>query len=145
FSKDGSFVVYVRGGEANGKGENPNPLSDPKGAKQEIWLSPTTGNAGPKNLGEGSEPAISPDGKQVAFSKHGKVMVAPADASKAASTIFEARGKNSASEWSPDGSKLSFVSDRGDHSYIGVYDFQKQKITWMCAGVDRDFNAVWSA
>jgi len=145
FSKDGSFIIYVRGGDPNGKQEIPNPLSDPKGAKQEVWLMPAAGNTEPKLLGEGSEPNISPDGKQVVFAKDGKIMIVPVDTSKAASTVFGARGKSSDPQWSPDGSKISFVSDRGDHSYIGVYDFQKQKITWLCAGVDRDFNALWSA
>src|SRR5437763_437489 len=55
FAKDGSFLVYVRGGEPNGKQEIPNPMSDPKGAKQEIWLISlsTMDHSEPKKLGEG--------------------------------------------------------------------------------------------
>src|SRR5439155_9360152 len=35
---DGRALVYVRGGDANGRGQYPNPLSSPAGAEQALWL-----------------------------------------------------------------------------------------------------------
>src|SRR5262249_21514198 len=67
FSKDGSFIVYERGGDANSKQEIPNPLSDPTGAEQQVVVMTAAGKAEPKLLGEGSETDVSPDGKQVVF------------------------------------------------------------------------------
>src|SRR5689334_6520266 len=37
FSGDGNYLAFVRGGPPNSAGEIPNPTSDVKGAKQEIW------------------------------------------------------------------------------------------------------------
>ena len=39
---------------------------------------------------------------------------------------------------------LAFVSDRGDHSYIGVYDQRSPSITYLSPGVDRDSSPTWS-
>ena len=47
-------------------------------------------------------------------------------------------------EWSPDGSKLAFVSDRVNHSFIAVYDFNTKALSYLDPSVDRDSNPVWS-
>jgi dipeptidyl aminopeptidase/acylaminoacyl peptidase len=143
FSKDGSFLLYVRGDFANDQNDNPNPTSDPRGAKEEIWRIQTAGGE-PKRLGEGSEPVISPDGHQILFVKDRSIYQAPTDSSKEAAEFFHARGRNASPKWSPDGSLLTFVSDRKDHSFIGVLNVKQQTITWMTPGVDRDFSPVWS-
>jgi hypothetical protein len=46
---DGSALVYVRGGEPNGKQENPNPTSNPHGAEQAIWIVPTDADEAPES------------------------------------------------------------------------------------------------
>jgi dipeptidyl aminopeptidase/acylaminoacyl peptidase len=143
FSKDGSFLVYVRGDEANSQNENPNPSSDPKGVKQQVWAVKVEGGE-PKLIGEGSSPEISPDGNQIVFVHESKIYSAPADGSSEAKIFFHARGTNHSPAWSPDGSKLAFVSSRGDHGFIGVFDPKAQKIAWIEPSVDRDFNPVWS-
>jgi hypothetical protein len=51
FSGDGSFLTYVRGDEANSQKENPNPTSDPKGVKQEVWVMSVDGGEAKKNCG----------------------------------------------------------------------------------------------
>src|ERR1043165_1030825 len=35
FSSDGNWIVFVRGGDKNSRGEVPNPTSDPAGEKQQ--------------------------------------------------------------------------------------------------------------
>ncbi|MFW6161105.1 MAG: S9 family peptidase, partial [Acidobacteriota bacterium] len=55
-----------------------------------------------------------------------------------------ARGRNGSPRWSPDGKKLAFVSSREGHSFIGLYDFESHKITWLVPSVDRDGYPVWS-
>jgi Tol biopolymer transport system component len=47
-------------------------------------------------------------------------------------------------EWPPDGSKIAFVSDRGDHSFIAVYDFAAKSLIYMEPTVDHDRDPVWS-
>ena len=46
--------------------------------------------------------------------------------------------------WSPDGTKLAFVSDRANHSFIAVYDFAAKSLNYLDPSVDRDRNPVWS-
>src|SRR5215470_4040102 len=36
FSADGNWIVFVRGGDKNSRGEYPNPTSDAAGIKQEV-------------------------------------------------------------------------------------------------------------
>jgi hypothetical protein len=40
---DSSAVFFTRGGSVNGRGESPNPRSDPGGVRQEVWIAPVTG------------------------------------------------------------------------------------------------------
>src|SRR5262249_28923785 len=41
-------------------------------------------------------------------------------------------------------SRLAFVSRRGDHSYVGVFDVVARSVTYLDPGVDRDGEPVWS-
>jgi dipeptidyl aminopeptidase/acylaminoacyl peptidase len=143
FSQDGSMIAYVRGDFANDQNENPNPTSNPKGAKEEVWIMNISGGE-PKRIGEGSQPSISPDGREIIFVRSRSVYHAALEGSKEPEEFFHARGGISSPRWSPDGSKLAFVSDRSDHSFVGVLDVKNQTITWLTPSVDRDLNPVWS-
>ena len=143
FSPDGSVIVYVRGGSANRQGEYPNPTSNPEGAEQAVWAIKVAGGE-PWRLGRGNHPVVSPAGDLVVFNYRGKLYVAPLDGSKEAKPLFEARGRNSSPCWSPDGSQLAFVSQRDDHSFIGIYHLQAKTITWLMPDVERDDHPVWS-
>ncbi|HEX9189897.1 MAG TPA: prolyl oligopeptidase family serine peptidase, partial [Vicinamibacteria bacterium] len=46
--------------------------------------------------------------------------------------------------FSPDGALLAFVSDRGDHAFVGIYDLAARSIRWMDPGVDRDGEPAFS-
>src|SRR6266508_2214314 len=61
FTPDGASIVFVRGGDANRRGEYPNPKSIPEGAEQDIWIVGLDGTA-PRKLAEGHSPAVSPAG-----------------------------------------------------------------------------------
>jgi dipeptidyl aminopeptidase/acylaminoacyl peptidase len=39
---------------------------------------------------------------------------------------------------------VAFVSDRGDHSFIGLYDVKSRAVTFPFPGVDRDAGISWS-
>jgi dipeptidyl aminopeptidase/acylaminoacyl peptidase len=58
--------------------------------------------------------------------------------------LFKAAGRNGSPRWSPDGRRVAFVSNRDDHSFVGVYDLEKEKITWVSPSVDRDGDPAWS-
>ncbi len=142
WTPDGTRLVYVRGGGPNRQGELPNPWSLPSGVKREIWIVDVAGGE-PGLLAEGASPAIAPAGDLVAYLKGGAVWtIAPVGGEP--ERRVDARGGIGSLRWSPDATKLAFVSSRGDHSYIGVYDAQENTIGWLDPGVDRDFNPAWS-
>jgi dipeptidyl aminopeptidase/acylaminoacyl peptidase len=144
-SNDGSYVVYVRGGDhgSNWEDHQPvNPMSSPVQPKVQIWSVNFAGGE-PKLLGDGEEPVISSKGV-VAYHKGGQIWSVPVDGSAEAKQLFSARGSNSSPVWSPDGSKLAFQSGRGDHSFIGVYVNAATAIVWMEPNYDRDASPRWS-
>src|SRR2546426_4090291 len=49
-----------------------------------------------------------------------------------------ARGAARSLRWSPDGSKLAFVSDRGDHAFVAVYDVATKTLRFLDPSVDSD-------
>ncbi len=143
FTPDGRSVVFVRGGHPNAAGEAPNPTSDPAGATQAVFVVPASGGE-PRRLGEGSSPAVSPRGDRVAFVEKGAVWWVPLDGTEKASQAFVARGRCGNLRWSPDGARLAFVSRRGDHSFVGVFDPKAKTIRYLDPSVDLDSDPVWS-
>jgi Tol biopolymer transport system component len=54
------------------------------------------------------------------------------------------RGNNRESRWSPDGKQIAFVSDRGTHALIAVYEFGRTTLRYADPGVYRDDLPRWS-
>lgn len=143
---DESAVIYVRGGNANRKGEIPNPLSRAEGTQQAIFRVSTSGGT-PELLAEGKSPALSPDGTQLAFIRNQQVFMMPlGNSDEEAQQLFQVRGSAGSLAWSPDADrpKLAFTSNRGDHGYVGVFNFTDESITYLNPSVDKDRYPVWS-
>jgi dipeptidyl aminopeptidase/acylaminoacyl peptidase len=143
WSPDGSRIVYVRGGGPNRAGEIPNPMNDPKGTEQAIWMIPAAGGV-PKRLAEGSSPAVSPLGDRVVYLSKGQIWWTAIDGSGKPQQLIKSRGTAGSLEWSPDGALLAFVSNRGGHSFIGIYDIEKKSLTFADPSLDRDSAPAWS-
>ncbi len=144
-SNDGSWAVYVRGGDHGSNWDDHlpvNPSSSPIAPKVQIWSVNFAGGE-PKLLGDGEDPVISSKGT-VAFHKGGQIWTVPVDGSSEAKQLFSARGSNNNPVWSPDGSRLAFQSNRGDHAFIGVYSSPTIPITWMEPNYNRDVSPRWS-
>jgi len=149
-SDDGSIAVFVRGSAPNRQGWVANPSHDPSGAEREIWAVRTSGGA-PWRVAEGAAPALSPDGRFVLYVKdnqiyRGRVMTpsAPDSIDRGQKPFIKAWGRQINPRWSPDGSKIAFISDRGNHAFIAVYDGKTRSITYLAPGVDFDGAPVWS-
>src|SRR4030095_16952980 len=95
-------------------------------------------------LSEGDEPLISPKSDRAVFVKERGIWSAPLDGSTPAKRFFYARGDCGAPEWSPDGSSLAFGSNRGDHSFIGIYTNESTPIVYLAPSTSRDSSPRWS-
>jgi N-acyl-D-aspartate/D-glutamate deacylase/dipeptidyl aminopeptidase/acylaminoacyl peptidase len=143
FTHDGKWIVFVHGGDENSAGEVPNPTSDPSGARQGIFaVSFDNGRVIP--LAEGRLPVVSPTGNRIVFNREGKIWTVEIAEGSEPHPYFIARGLNISPAWSPDGRKLAFNSSRNDHSFIGVYDTEKNTIKYLAPTVDRDSYPRWS-
>ncbi len=142
FDAKGETVFYTRGGSLEGGGPvNTRSLaSGPIG--QEIFAVSIAGGA-PRRIAAGHAPLPSPSGEVVAFLVAGQIYVAPA-AGGAATQLIHDRGKTLQAAWSPDGRRLAFVSLRGAHALMGVYDMTAKTIVWMAPSVDMDTDPEWS-
>jgi dipeptidyl aminopeptidase/acylaminoacyl peptidase len=96
-------------------------------------------------LSEGFNPVISPTGEQVAFLSHGQIWTAPLDNDAAkAKPLLHTRGDISALVWAPDAHAIAFVSERNDHSFVGVYDLHAKTLLYLDPSTEDDAEPVWS-
>ncbi|MBK6485324.1 MAG: S9 family peptidase [Gemmatimonadetes bacterium] len=145
-SPDGRYVVYVRGGDHGSNFDDAlpvNPLGLPTPVGVQMWSVPFDGGE-PRSLGEGEGPVVSPVGDQVAFERGNQLWVVPIDGAAPARRLFTARGSNGSPVWSPTGDRLAFVSNRGDHAYVGVYRGPDTPITYVAPSTHRDGSPRWS-
>jgi Tol biopolymer transport system component len=144
FTPDRRSIIFQYGGNANRNGEFPNPTSDPNGVNRAIMQVSTKGGR-PFRLAYGSNPVISPDGKRMLYSFKGQIWVKDLENFKTpGQQLFKARGSLSDFSWSNDGEKVLFLSNRGTHNLVGIYDTQLRTVQWLAPGVGRDARPIWS-
>lgn len=143
WTPDGRSIVYARGGDFENDGAYPNPASETEGVEQDIWIVSLDGGS-PRKLGEGHAPAVSPHGDEVDHTFKDQIWsVKLAEGSKPEQLIHD-KGKCGSLRWAPDGSRLAFVTQRGDHSFVAVYDVASKDLHYLDPSVDHDSQPVWS-
>lgn len=137
-------LLFVRGGDIEYPDKpTPNPAAAPDGVVQEVFLIDLRGGK-PLRLGAGHAPIASSDGSRILFLQKGQVMSAPARLGADATPLFKTRGAVDSLRFSPDGKQLAFVTNRGDHSFVGVYRFSDRALRWVDAGLGFDLEPRWS-
>ncbi|MEI2428863.1 prolyl oligopeptidase family serine peptidase [Lysobacter yananisis] len=147
-SRDGRWLVYVRGNKADPSGQQGNPDGDPDGREQAVWAVATDGGDAPRRVAAGGAALLSPRGDAVvvqqsrALACHGLPGVAPPWWCRPA--LLNLRGRNRAAAFSPDGRTLAFVSDRGDRAFVGALDLHARAVRWMGPDFNRDSEPAFS-
>ena len=147
---DGRTLVFARGSETNDAGQVANPTSEVWSPKQQVWAVDVDGG-GPRLLGEmgcneeGCEDIqLSPDGQFAVWAARKQLWIAPVSGATPGHQLTDVRGNNSSPRWSPDGRRIAFVSERGDHNLITIYDFGRENVRYLSPSVDRDMSPRWS-
>ena len=145
WSPNAESIVYVRGDDPGGQWNvSPNPTLSVLGTQQDIWLVSLNGST-PRKLGAGNSPAFSPKGNTVAWVLNGQIWFDNLQEPNAhARQLLHTLGESKSLRWSPDGKMLAFVSDRGSHSFIGVYSFATNTLRYLDPGTDHDRYPMWS-
>ncbi len=151
-SADGSTVVFVRGSAANRDGWHATPSGNPDGGEQAIWAAHTATPGVSWRVTAGVNPVLSPDGRHVLQTRDGqiyRVAVSPTPAASAMdrgeTPFVSVWGTNSSPVWSPNGTRVAFVSTRTDHGFIGVYDVATRTVKYVAPSVDFDSSPMWTA
>ena len=147
---DGRTLVYVRGSETNESGRVADPTNGVWSRKQQVWAVDVDAGT-PRMLGEMGCPEeecedveLSPDGQFAVWAARKQLWIAPVTGATPAHQLTDLRGDNSEPKWSPDGRQIALVSNRGDHSFIAVYDFGHEAVRYLAPSADRDVMPRWS-
>ena len=146
WTADSRYLLVVRGGEPGGNHDEHdpvNPTSNPAGTDQSVWLAAVRGGA-PRRIGDGFNPVPSPSGDRVVWLLRDTLRTAPIARAGAPQILLRLRGATESPVFAPDGRSLAFVSNRGDHAFIGLYDFAPRTVRWVAPGTFRDGVPRWS-
>ncbi len=138
-----SGLLFVRGGAPNRQGEIPAPTSPADWPTRDIWFIDLQGK-NQRHIITGSQPILNPDGRSFLYLRQGMLYTKSLQDKTPGKQLFTIRGQVMQPVWSPDGKQLAFVSQRGDHSYVGVYHSTSRTIKYLSPSLDHDHHPVWS-
>lgn len=156
WTPDAGTVVYTRGGTLRGGflgiDRTPNVASAPQGPAPQEILALNLASGEVRRLADGRGAIVSPKGDLAAYLSGGQIWVVDIVGKAAPRRLIHDMGSPGgqvpglppAMTWSPDGRRLAFVSQRGDHSFVGSYDVESASITWLAPSVDTDAQPIWS-
>lgn len=144
FSKDGNWLIFVRGGDHGGYlySSTVNVDNLPTLPKVEIWKINLTTQA-ISIIGEGDDLVVGP-GSTLAFLKSGKVFTIDLAKDLEPSQLFDIKGSVNSMEYSPDGKSLAFTVNRGGHQLLGIYRDAENPIQFIAPSFHRYSQPKWS-
>ncbi|NJB99990.1 S9 family peptidase [Sphingomonas sp. ABOLD] len=143
-NRDGTRIAWTQGGDAEFPDlPPPNSGHAARGGSQSVWVRATATGGAARSLGEGHAPVFSPDGERVAFVVGGTLLLASA-ADGPAAKLAQLPGKIEDLSWAPDGKRLLFVSRRGDHGLIALFDLADGTLSYPDPGMTQDVSPIFS-
>ena len=142
FSRDGTKLAFVYGGDPEfPDGKLPNAGLLTATPEQQLYVAALDGTA-PVLIGQGHQPVFSPSGDAIAFSRKGEIWLSRAGGKPA--RIVSVAGTIDRLTWSPDGSKLLFVDDRQDHSFIALLDVAAGSLVYLGPDLGHSVEPIFS-
>ena len=130
-------------GRTEPRGRDPEP-AEPDGGPRACRPRGDPGRRGSRRLAEGHSPLPHPRENRIVFIDKNQAFALDLAEGAKPERLFGARGGLGSLRFSADGALLAFVSNRGDHAFVGVYDLAAKSIRWMDPGVDRDGEPAFS-
>jgi len=130
FTRDGSRLAFVRGGDAEfpDMEDLPNAAHFAEWPRQQIFVAALDGTA-PVAIGEGHAPTFTRDGTKLAFTYRGSIYLWQRGGESR--RIAKVPGNVSNLQWSPDGTSLLFVDNRDNHSFVGLLDVAAGQVRYF--------------
>ena len=143
FSHDGASLAFVRGGDEEFPDEEdlPNTGAAPLTPAQRVFVAGAAGGT-PLDIGQGHSPVFSPDGGRLAFTRRGEIWLWTRGGD--ARRIAKLDGEVGRLSWSPDGTRLLFSEDRGQHSYIAVLEADGRRLRYLDPSAAHAIEPVFS-
>jgi dipeptidyl aminopeptidase/acylaminoacyl peptidase len=102
-------------------------------------------------LGQGLNPIASPDGRCLAWTNGTSVLESCRQKENGqwgafgqGKTVFTVANGASQLAWSPDSTRLVFVSSRKTHAFVGLYKHDAKALLWLGPTVDTAMGPAWS-
>ncbi len=143
---DGRRLLFLRGHTANMDDEIANPTSDIDGATRDLMMVSLEGGA-PVRVTASVDAVPAPSGSRVIWTSGRDVWIVDFGTGTtvpAPSRLFTVRSNVSDLQWSPDGTRIAFISERDGRAILGVFDTRDRSLGWLTNSVDRDDLPRWS-
>jgi dipeptidyl aminopeptidase/acylaminoacyl peptidase len=143
-SPDGQFVAFTTGNAFGGEQPyNPTNLLAPAGPA--VWVT-SIAKGVTARLGPGIAPIFASSGARLLYRHDKDLFIADLSDSATQAGVVTVPGgaKFSDIQWSPDGSSIAFVQDRGGYAFLGLYRPGDDRVQWLVTGPDRATSPTWS-
>jgi dipeptidyl aminopeptidase/acylaminoacyl peptidase len=142
-SNDGASLAFVRGGDEEFPDQEdlPNTGAAPLTPPQQVFVVSASGGDA-LAVGQGHSPSFSPDGGRLAFTRRGEIWLWTRGSE--ARRIARVGGSIGRLTWSPDGTRLLFSEDRGEHSLVAVLGADGERLRYLDPGLGQSIEPVFS-
>ena len=96
--------------------------------------SPASPGATHSTLNQFTDLALSPDAKKIALVAHGEIFAASAHDGGEAIRVTNTPGPESQVTWSPDSSRIAYLSQRNAITHVFIYEFARRAETQLTSG-----------